>query len=178
MQGRIYDPKMSRFITPDPVVNYFGKASSLNPYCYVLNIPETNTDPTGLFGDDATGATSIGYDPMEIIDNWALHGFQNTPFVSTSSGSAENVSSMNDDGQGETNTNAIEKCAGSNECLNTSNSLNGILLAYNGVLGINLAAKSIILMNDNLRLQGWVEDAKNLIQLLLLYLIFWKKIQN
>ncbi|MFT3768646.1 MAG: FG-GAP-like repeat-containing protein [Minicystis sp.] len=48
MKGRVYDPKLGRFLTPDPIVSapYFGQ--SWNPYSYVLNNPLKYVDPSGF----------------------------------------------------------------------------------------------------------------------------------
>ncbi|RKH45011.1 RHS repeat protein, partial [Corallococcus sicarius] len=43
MKGRMYDPALGAFLTPDPVVS-----SSLNRYRFGLNNPLKNTDPSGF----------------------------------------------------------------------------------------------------------------------------------
>ena len=50
MRGRIYDPKLGRFLTTDPIVSrpHFGQ--SWNPYSYVHNSPLNFTDPSGFDG--------------------------------------------------------------------------------------------------------------------------------
>jgi len=47
-RGRVYDPKVGRFLTTDPIVSdlYFGQ--TLNPYSYVLGNPLTLVDPSGF----------------------------------------------------------------------------------------------------------------------------------
>jgi RHS repeat-associated protein len=47
MKGRVYDPALKRFLTPDPVVADIGDSQSWNPYSYVNNSPLNRTDPTG-----------------------------------------------------------------------------------------------------------------------------------
>src|SRR5262249_41578278 len=47
MKGRTYDPKVGRFLTPDPVVPDPMSGQSWNPYSYVDNNPLTYVDPTG-----------------------------------------------------------------------------------------------------------------------------------
>jgi RHS repeat-associated protein len=49
MNGRIYDPALGRFMTPDPNVQFIGNLQSYNRYSYVLNNPLRYTDPTGFF---------------------------------------------------------------------------------------------------------------------------------
>ncbi|MCP3097667.1 FG-GAP-like repeat-containing protein [Myxococcus sp. K15C18031901] len=48
MKGRMYDPRLGRFLSPDPIVQAPLFSQSLNRYSYVLNNPLTLTDPTGL----------------------------------------------------------------------------------------------------------------------------------
>jgi RHS repeat-associated protein len=47
-RGRIFDPKLGRFLTTDPIVSnlYFGQ--SFNSYGYVLNNPLSLVDPSGF----------------------------------------------------------------------------------------------------------------------------------
>ena len=48
MNGRVYDPVIGRFMSPDPVVTQLGDSQRGNPYSYASNRPLTLTDPTGL----------------------------------------------------------------------------------------------------------------------------------
>jgi RHS repeat-associated protein len=47
-RGRLYDPKIGRFISPDPFVTNPSSSQGWNRYSYVLNNPLTFTDPTGF----------------------------------------------------------------------------------------------------------------------------------
>jgi RHS repeat-associated protein len=47
MNGRIYDPELGRFLSPDPNVQFVAELQSYNRYAYVLNNPLRSTDPTG-----------------------------------------------------------------------------------------------------------------------------------
>jgi RHS repeat-associated protein len=49
MNGRIYDPKLGRFLQADPFVQNPKNSQSLNRYSYVLNNPLSYTDPSGYF---------------------------------------------------------------------------------------------------------------------------------
>jgi RHS repeat-associated protein len=51
MKGRIYDPTLSKFLTPDPLVANPAGTQDWNPYAYVVNNPLTHTDPTGFAYD-------------------------------------------------------------------------------------------------------------------------------
>jgi RHS repeat-associated protein len=57
MNGRIYDPVISRFLQADPYIQNPGDGQSYNRYSYVLNNPLYYTDPTGYnWLSDAWGA--------------------------------------------------------------------------------------------------------------------------
>ena len=47
MGGRIYDPKLGRFLSPDPIIQNTLNSQNLNRYSYVLNNPLNASDPTG-----------------------------------------------------------------------------------------------------------------------------------
>jgi RHS repeat-associated protein len=47
MNGRVYDPELGRFLSPDPNVQSPNNLQSYNRYSYVLNNPMRYTDPTG-----------------------------------------------------------------------------------------------------------------------------------
>jgi RHS repeat-associated protein len=53
MNGRVYDPMIGRFLSPDPNVQFVADLQSYNRYSYVLNNPLRYTDPTGFFLDSA-----------------------------------------------------------------------------------------------------------------------------
>jgi RHS repeat-associated protein len=49
MNGRVYDPALGRFLSPDPNVQFAADLQSYNRYSYVHNNPLRYTDPTGFF---------------------------------------------------------------------------------------------------------------------------------
>ena len=56
MNGRVYDPTLGRFLSPDNYVQAPGNSQSFNRYSYCLNNPLKYTDPSGeLFGIDDLG---------------------------------------------------------------------------------------------------------------------------
>ena len=57
-EGRLYDPHLSRFLTPDPIVAHPGFGQSWNPYSYVLNGPLSHVDPTGFTEEPADAVVS------------------------------------------------------------------------------------------------------------------------
>ena len=61
MDGRVYDPTIGRFLSPDNCVQLPENSQSFNRYSYCINNPLKYTDPTGqLFGiDDAVIAFAV-----------------------------------------------------------------------------------------------------------------------
>ena len=53
MNGRVYDPYLGRFLSPDTVVQSLTATQSINPYAYAWNDPLKYVDPNGhsLLGD-------------------------------------------------------------------------------------------------------------------------------
>ena len=51
MNGRMYDPVLARFLSPDPIVQLPEYSQSYNSYSYVLNNPLLFTDPSGFSAD-------------------------------------------------------------------------------------------------------------------------------
>jgi RHS repeat-associated protein len=49
MNGRMYDPLIGRFLSPDPFVQTLDESQALNPYSYVWNNPLKYVDPSGYF---------------------------------------------------------------------------------------------------------------------------------
>lgn len=48
MNGRIYDPQLGRFLSPDPMVSDPGFTQGFNRYAYVYNNPMRLVDPSGF----------------------------------------------------------------------------------------------------------------------------------
>ena len=49
MNGRVYDPDLGRFLSPDPYIQAPKNLQSYNRYAYVINNPLSYTDPSGYF---------------------------------------------------------------------------------------------------------------------------------
>ncbi|NDV63385.1 hypothetical protein G0Q06_13045 [Puniceicoccales bacterium CK1056] len=49
MGGRVYDPQLARFLTPDPVVQAPTNIQNYHRYSYTLNNPLSYTDPSGYW---------------------------------------------------------------------------------------------------------------------------------
>ena len=48
MNGRVYDPAIGRFLSPDPIVADASFSQSWNAYSYALNSPLSYSDPSGF----------------------------------------------------------------------------------------------------------------------------------
>jgi len=68
MNGRIYVPSGSMFLSPDPHVTDPGNTQSFNRYSYVNNSPLSFTDPTGFDLDPITVNGSLGGPENPIAD--------------------------------------------------------------------------------------------------------------
>ena len=71
MNGRLYDPSIGRFLSPDNYVQEPGNSQSFNRYSYCLNNPLKYTDPSGeLFGiDDVAMAFAVFGTVMNMAHN-------------------------------------------------------------------------------------------------------------
>lgn len=54
MNGRVYDPKLGRMLSPDPVTQAPENGQNYNRYSYVFNNPLKYTDPSGYNGVNCT----------------------------------------------------------------------------------------------------------------------------
>ena len=70
MNGRLYDPVLGRFFSPDNYVQMPDNSQNFNRYSYCLNNLLKYTDPSGDFWNLIIGAAIGG------VFNWASHGFQ------------------------------------------------------------------------------------------------------
>jgi len=72
MNGRMYDPWLGRFLSPDNFVQAPEFTQNFNRYAYCLNNPLKYTDPDGEWVHIVIGAVVGG------IINWASHGAEFT----------------------------------------------------------------------------------------------------
>ncbi len=68
MNGRVYDPFLARFLSPDPFVQAPDYSQNFNRYSYAFNNPLKYTDPDGEWVHLVVGAVIGG------IVNWAANG--------------------------------------------------------------------------------------------------------
>jgi RHS repeat-associated protein len=75
MNGRLYDPVLGRFLSPDPYIADPSFTQSYNRYSYVLNNPLKYNDPTGELPLWALwGIASAGNWLFGGMDNWLNKG--------------------------------------------------------------------------------------------------------
>ncbi|ARU54288.1 hypothetical protein OLMES_0181 [Oleiphilus messinensis] len=67
MNGRVYDPVIGRFLSPDPFIQDPYNSQNYNRYSYVLNNPLSATDPSGY---RYAGFADAGAPELNIVDPW------------------------------------------------------------------------------------------------------------
>ena len=75
MNGRVYDPRLGRFLSPDPIVGDPTSSQSWNLYSYVGNNPLSYVDPTGLDPWDGCGwlcpdDIDAWWDWLNFVNSW------------------------------------------------------------------------------------------------------------
>jgi hypothetical protein len=77
MGGRVYDPEIGRFLSPDPFVQFPASTQGFNRYAYVGNNPLSYTDPSGYFLKKLFKAFGIAMNfvPGLQLPNAFIHGF-------------------------------------------------------------------------------------------------------
>lgn len=132
MNGRIYDPQLGRFLSPDPILAEPASSQSWNRYSYVSNNPLAYTDPSGhtrlqkYYRDgkcqmpggciDVWGSqVSRGWDVVWIDSS--MNGFWSSGSGGTLSGSPGNsVDSTSEGGDESGSTEKAKEQAGEEEC--------------------------------------------------------------
>ena len=89
MNGRVYDYKLGRFLSVDPIISNPANSQSINPYSYIGNNPLSGVDPTGYVEEkidlgkcadgEATGCTSradmfhneMGFSSSQVIGSFS-----------------------------------------------------------------------------------------------------------
>ena len=75
MEGRVYDPEVGNFLSPDPNVQYPFSSQGYNRYIYVNDNPLSLSDPSGYFslgGLLSTGDPLAGFFPQQYGEHWGL----------------------------------------------------------------------------------------------------------
>jgi len=71
MNGRVYDYRLGRFLSVDPIISNPLSSQSINPYSYIGNNPLSGTDPTGYECVKVTGSNICNANP---IGNVTING--------------------------------------------------------------------------------------------------------
>ena len=86
MNGRVYDPVLGRFLSPDPMVQAPYDTQGLNRYAYVRNNPLRYTDPSGFCFNGHPAADHQAQQCMEqiLVRAFGLTEWQLSRFVDVS----------------------------------------------------------------------------------------------
>ncbi len=102
MRGRVYDPTLGKFLSPDPFVSDPLRPQAWNRYSYVLNNPVSLHDPTGFQDDDDDGGgrdsvtveggtTTITFGTGSILEGNMPAASQGSGSVPVTTGTTETV---------------------------------------------------------------------------------------
>lgn len=69
MNGRGYDPRLGRFLSVDPIIQFPSNSQSLNPYSYLMNNPLSGTDPTGYCSEPIPGSRIRNFDKCKVEED-------------------------------------------------------------------------------------------------------------
>jgi RHS repeat-associated protein len=109
MNGRIYDPKIGRFLTPDPHIQFIADLQSYNRYSYVLNNPLRYTDPTGYMSFGLNSSTMSGIFTMVTLTGMCVFGGPGGCVAAAIIGASYTAASMQ--AQGATNDQIVQVVA-------------------------------------------------------------------
>ncbi|ARU57351.1 hypothetical protein OLMES_3311 [Oleiphilus messinensis] len=82
MNGRVYDPVVGRFLSPDPIIQDPYNSQNYNRYSYVLNNPLSATDPTGYLVESSlidlvmANASNYDYNAHNAGSGWSIDGLE------------------------------------------------------------------------------------------------------
>jgi hypothetical protein len=95
MNGRLYDSKLARFLSPDPFLQDPSNTQNYNRYSYCLNNPFAFTDPSGyVYGGANSNYVPGGTTPY--YNNPGLSNFNTGSFHSTYDNDWGNYAASND----------------------------------------------------------------------------------
>lgn len=77
LNGRIYDPTIGRFLSPDPFMDSAAATAAYNRFAYAANDPLRFIDPSGygIFGDIGNFFSGVGH-AISDAANWVANGIK------------------------------------------------------------------------------------------------------
>jgi len=78
MNGRVYDYRLGRFLSVDPIISNPASSQSINPYSYIGNNPLSGVDPTGYDCIKVTGSNVCAKDFEQAVRMYVTLGTQIT----------------------------------------------------------------------------------------------------
>jgi RHS repeat-associated protein len=107
MRGRVYDPRLGRFLTPDPYLQAPFVPQNYNRYSYVINNPLKYTDPSGHFfcresgcyeSDGAGGLWRVTDSEKGADGKWTVKGSKDDVVVTVHPDDGDKVEGPQDHG--------------------------------------------------------------------------------
>ncbi len=137
MNGRVYEPELGRFLSPDPILPYPRVAGGLNRYTYARNNPLSWSDPSGfteLFG--GSDGASVG--------DWVGAGNDLSAYdgISVFSASDESSRFSLTVGPESIGRNHAEVGAALNDVANTAHTAQGFQSVVQTAIGLSLAGRA------------------------------------
>ncbi|MCO7224051.1 RHS repeat-associated core domain-containing protein [Pleionea sp. CnH1-48] len=85
MNGRVYDPRLGRFLSADPFIQVAENMQNFNRYSYVLNNPLNATDPSGYFWQAVVVAVLKAYRAYQYVQ-WLFTLYEIYSYVQMAEG--------------------------------------------------------------------------------------------
>src|SRR6266571_1231702 len=116
MNGRVYDYRLGRFLSVDPIISNPANSQSINPYSYIGNNPLSGVDPTGYEAiqgcTSSTEGVCLGAGFMQSAKFNAAEVTWVNPNVSHDSGESQRASASAKTSQSGAEPQAAQLCAG------------------------------------------------------------------
>jgi hypothetical protein len=105
MNGRMYDPRLGRFLSPDPFVQAPNYTQSYNRYSYVWNNPMKYVDPSGYTAEEPNAIIITDREHIKHIMDWLSGNGSGSligeiwSFISSNDYGSEGYFGINSDGE-------------------------------------------------------------------------------
>lgn len=109
MNGRVYDPEIGRFLSPDVLVQSPHNTQSFNRYSYAWNNPLSLTDPSGyaVYGDCGLGCTFYAFTNGGLAALGPLGDFKISGRAGTFYNDGKSISSVAPGGGGQVSNSSV-----------------------------------------------------------------------